>query len=354
MVSIAILAVVIALAAALFHPAVANNRTWRAIVTPLASIIGSGFLVIGPLLDYNYGYLAPIVMAGLCLTAYLFGGAIRRNIAELGSGGWQPGSAQAHIETASSWVLAFSYVISVAYYLNLFGAFAVSMTGVDSPYYARLVTTAMLVFLLLVGSMRGFSALEGLEQVTVSIKLAIIGGLLLGIAWYFAQRAATQELVINPPYSTGWSGVTLALGLIVTVQGFETSRYLGEEYDPRTRITSMRQAQWISSMIYIAYIGLLAFCFPRGVLALEETAIISLMEIVAPILPLILIAGALAAQFSAATADMAGSGGLVSELTGGRISSRVSYAVLAATGIVLTWQANVFENINGRNNVVLF
>ena len=87
MVSIAILAVVIALAAALFHPAVANNRTWRAIVTPLASIIGSGFLVIGPLLDYNYGYLAPIVMAGLCLTAYLFGGAIRRNIAELGSGG---------------------------------------------------------------------------------------------------------------------------------------------------------------------------------------------------------------------------------------------------------------------------
>lgn len=180
MVSIAILAVVIALAAALFHPAVANNRTWRAIVTPLASIIGSGFLVIGPLLDYNYGYLAPIVMAGLCLTAFLFGCAIRRNNAELGSGGWQPGSAQAHIETASSWVLAFAYVISVAYYLNLFGAFAVSMTGVDSPYYARLVTTAMLVFLLLVGSMRGFSALEGLEQVTVSIKLAIIGGLLLG------------------------------------------------------------------------------------------------------------------------------------------------------------------------------
>ena len=108
----------------------------------------------------------------------------------------------------------------------------------------------------------------------------------------------------------------------------------------------MRQAQWISSMIYIAYIGLLAFCFPRGGLTLEETAIISLMEIVAPILPLILIAGALAAQFSAATADMAGSGGLVSELTGGRISSRVSYAVLAATGIVLTWQANVFEIIS--------
>jgi hypothetical protein len=34
----------------------------------------------------------------------------------------------------------------------------------------------------------------------------------------------------------GISIVTLAFGLIVTVQGFETSRYLGSTYDAATRI----------------------------------------------------------------------------------------------------------------------
>ena len=48
--------------------------------------------------------------------------------------------------------------------------------------------------------------------------------------------------------------MTLAFGLIVTVQGFETSRYLGAEYDARPRIASMRLAQWIASAVYLAYI----------------------------------------------------------------------------------------------------
>ena len=32
------------------------------------------------------------------------------------------------LESAASWALAFAYIISVTYYLNLFGAFAVTMT----------------------------------------------------------------------------------------------------------------------------------------------------------------------------------------------------------------------------------
>lgn len=51
----------------------AKSRLWRATTTPLASIIGSGFLVLGPILDKSYGNLAALVMLALCAVAYLFG-----------------------------------------------------------------------------------------------------------------------------------------------------------------------------------------------------------------------------------------------------------------------------------------
>jgi hypothetical protein len=41
--------------AVLIWPRVANSIVWRATITPLASIIGSGFLVLGPILGVSYG-----------------------------------------------------------------------------------------------------------------------------------------------------------------------------------------------------------------------------------------------------------------------------------------------------------
>ena len=176
-------------------------------------------------------------------------------------------------------------------------------------------------------------------------RLAIIAGLLTGLAAYFFDRASAGALILNPPLAGGWSGVTLAFGLIVTVQGFETSRYLGAEYDARTRIASMRLAQWIASAIYLAYIVLLAYVFRSGEFALTETAIIDMMVVVAPILPMLLVAAALSAQFSAAVADTSGSGGLLAELTRNRISPGHAYALLSVVGLILTWSADIFAII---------
>ena len=49
-------------------------------MTPLASIIDSGFLVLAPLLVREFGTRAVGVMAGLCGVAYYVGEAIRFNI----------------------------------------------------------------------------------------------------------------------------------------------------------------------------------------------------------------------------------------------------------------------------------
>ena len=340
-----ILACGLAAAGLLLWPRLAGARLWRATVTPLASIIGSGFLVLGPVLEHSYGLYAPLVMALLCLAAYAFGDSIRFNITRRMDGAGQRSPAEDRLEALASWSLAFAYVISVAYYLNLFGAFAVNLTPYAGDFAGRVVTTAVFGVILATGWTKGFHALERMEQVSVGIKLAIIAAMLAGLAFYFAQKLGDGGLVIDPPTLTGWPAVQLAFGLIVTVQGFETARYLGAEYDAPTRRAAMRIAQLLSTAIYLVYIGLIAYLFAPGEAQLSETAIIDMMRIVAPVLPGLLVAAALAAQFSAAVADTGGAGGLITELTRGRIPIRSAYAVLVGAGVAMTWASDIFSII---------
>ena len=316
---------------------------WRATITPLASIIGSGFLVLGPILMASYGAWAPAVMLLLCLAAWMLGGAVRRNIARIAAG--PRSAAEERLDQVADAVLAFAYVISVAYYLNLFGAFALEKTPWHGDLARRLLTTATFLVILATGWFRGFSALERMEQVAVTLKLSVIAGLIAGMAAFFASRAAEGALTLPQGALSGWPAITLAFGLIVTVQGFETSRYLGDQYDAPTRIRSMRLAQLVSTGIYLVYILLLAYVFRAEEIPMSETGIIALMERVAPILPALLILAALMAQFSAAVADTGGAGGLAADFTRGRLSPRGGYAVLTGLGVALTWVSEIYEII---------
>jgi len=329
----------------LLWPRIAQARRWRATITPLASIIGSGFLVLGPILVDNFGTWATASMFALCFVAYAFGSAIRFNIAWI-DGSNQETSAIRLGERVSSWVLAFAYFISVAYYLNLFGAFSARLFGPAESDLKRIITTGIYLVILISGWARGFGLLERLEQVSVSLKLAIIAALVAGLALYTVEQAAANDILNTAPAISGLAAVQMMFGLIVTVQGFETSRYLGDHYDAEERIQTMKLAQGLSTLIYIAYVALLSMSFRSGSFALTETAIIDLMASLSAILGPLLIIAALTAQFSAAVADTAGSGGLVSELTHDKFDARKTYAGIALVGVGLTWIADVFSIIS--------
>ena len=81
--NLAIMVAVLIVVLLLWSPKVQRFTVWRAMTTPLASIIGSGFFVLGPILDAAYGKYAPLAMAALCLGAYLYGGAIRSTTSEV-------------------------------------------------------------------------------------------------------------------------------------------------------------------------------------------------------------------------------------------------------------------------------
>jgi len=326
----------------LFWPRLANSIRWRATVTPLASIIGSGFLILGPILVNAFGHLAVLAMIGLCVAGYGFGAAIRFNIAQLASSP-SDGHWTVQTERVASWVLAFAYVVSVAYYLNLLGAFGARLFDQPSEQLPQIITTLVYAVILYAGLSKGFAMLEWMERLSVSIKLAIIASLIAGLAVYTGIHWEAALLTAEADLKAiDLSSLPLMFGLIVTIQGFETSRYLDSEYSAAERQSSMRLAQVISTIIYVAYIALLSLGFSSTSFVANETAIIDLMIGVSAILGPLLIIAALSAQFSAAVADTQGSGGLVHELTKGKINAAGGYVGLTLVGVVLTWAADVF------------
>ena len=64
----------------MFHPRLTSSRHWQATLTPLSSIISSGFLIIAPLLTSVVGLYSPLAITGIVLLAYAIGGVIRFNI----------------------------------------------------------------------------------------------------------------------------------------------------------------------------------------------------------------------------------------------------------------------------------
>jgi hypothetical protein len=343
MVVVAALVVLITL-----RPRLIRARLWRATVTPLASIIGSGFLVVGPILADASGHWAWAAMLALCLTAYLFGAAIRHNILTVEPMlGDRPPRVISLLERCSDFALAFAYFVSVAYYLNLFASFALRAEGIIDITATRWTSSAVIVTLGLFGAVRGLSALENIEAGAVGIKLGLIAGLFAGLSLWIALSLAHNTFSLPAVvHNPGVHKLQVLLGLVILVQGFETSRYLGAAYDSATRIKTMRYAQILSTAIYLAFI-LLITPFFRGALPKTggETAIIDMLAPLGAVVAPLIIFAALASQLSAAVADMNGAGGLLSAATIGRVPVRGGYVATAAFALGITWLADIYEII---------
>ena len=135
-------------------------------------------------------------------------------------------------------------------------------------------------------------------------------------------------------------------GMLLVVQGFETSRYLGGSYPAAMRVRTMLWAQVSSAVIYLLFVALiLPVLIYLPAETADDTAIISISGNVAWVLPFLLIFAALMSQLSAGIADTVGAGGLVVEETGNRVSERLAYPVLIAFSIALIWLFDIFEVI---------
>lgn len=332
----------------LLRPKLMNAPLWRATMTPLASIIGSGFLVSGPILAHVAGNWAWLAMAGLCLLAYLFGTAIRYNIKYVEPAGVNtPPKSLRVLEKLSEFALALAYFVSVAYYLNLFAAFTLRADHITDPKTIALVATCVIFALGIIGALRGLRGLERIEAPAVGMKLALIIGLTCALAAYMGHILLSGQAITHPVHhDTGRKELGIFLGLVILVQGFETSRYLADSYDAKTRIRTMRWAQLISTGIYIAFIALITpFFMDKLPKTGGETAIIDMLTPLGTMVAPLIIFAALMSQFSAAVADLNGASGLMSTLSQSRISTKLGYFIAAMAAIGITWLGNVYTII---------
>ena len=317
-----------------------RTEAWRATVTPLASIIGSGFLICGPFLAREFGGAALVAMAGLLVLAYAVGAVVRFNIVHV-----ENHAATARFHDPIAWfaratqaVLAIAYAISVAYYLKLLAEFTLKPLPVPVRWHALtakgMITAIILIFVALAFS-GGLRRVEHLAHGSVSLKIGAIAGLLTGLAgWWLIHVGHTPPA---PAARLSTKSIPTLLGLLITVQGFETSRYLGLAYPQALRIRTMRHAQWISSVIYLVFLALLTPFLGRAAATQGVAGILDIMALVAaPMIALVLVA-AVASQLSAAVADSIGSGGLISELSRRRFSVPVAFTFAAALATAVVW-----------------
>ena len=339
----------------LFSPKIRKNRFWQATVTPLASIIGSGFLIVAPVMGELAGPYAPLAMVVIVVFAYCIGTVIRFNILHTEPLLLNGKATRLHryTERVSDIAVFIAYLISVAFYLRLMSSFLLQSIDANTNNNALYLTTFILLVIAFIGIFKGLKLLEKLEEYSVSIKLGIIGALLIGLVFYNFSNG--ENIPSIQSHSFDLTALAQLAGMLIVVQGFETSRYLGDEYDPQTRIKSMRIAQIVSGLIYLVFIFLvMPLLGAVNLKSAGETAIIDLSGHVSFILPVLLVVAATMSQFSASVADTLGGGGLLKEQTKGRVPARVGYVCICLGAIVLIWSANIFEIITIASRAFAF
>jgi hypothetical protein len=160
-----------------------SPRVLRATVPPLASIFGSGFLIVVPVLERTLGALSVVGIAGVCGFALLIGTAIRHNMAAV-----ERLLEEGRVDRLSDWfergsdlVIAVAYVISVALYLRIMSLNVVEYAASGSELAQRALACGAVLAITAVGVLRRFAGLDLLERLALGAVLAlttVLGGAL--------------------------------------------------------------------------------------------------------------------------------------------------------------------------------
>ncbi len=311
-------------------------------MTPLASILGSGLLIIVPVLERTLGRAAVLGAVAVSGLAWVVGTAIRHNVATV-----EPLAAQGRLDTGtarldriSDSVIVVAYVISVALYLRIMAQYVLGYLAPGAhPVVERVTAVVAVMVIVAVGVARGFDGLDRLDRVSliaVLVLTTVLGGTLVVAG--SITIVSGQGLSLPPLPDAGILTAALVLGgIVITVQGFETVRYLGDAFDGPTRILASRVAQLVAASIYIGFVAAATPAMGLGTAAGADDTLLDITDRVAPLLALPLALSALLSQFSAAVADTAAADGnlrgLSTWMTGARpyLIGGAAAAALAAT-----------------------
>ena len=316
--------------------------------TPLASIFGSGFLVIVPILAGAVGGYSVFAMAGVCALAYAVGTVIRYNIIHVEPVlADHPSEATQSLERTSDIALVLAYVISVCLYLHILSSFVLGSFHIDTELNENLMTTGIVIVIMVIGLTKGLDNLEVLEKWALYITLLIIVLLVLGFTNYdlAAWRSASGITLFKATLHTPWEMLTIVAGTLIVVQGFETTRYLGKEFDAGVRVSASKWSQIISTAVYIVFIAVAMPLVHTLNGQYDDNSLIKLAGIASSLLVAPLVIAAALSQFSAAVADTLAAIGNMEEVTHEHLKAKWGTILVGGGAIALTWSASTLEII---------
>jgi hypothetical protein len=154
--------------------------------TPLASIFGSGFLVIVPILNAAVGPYSIVAMAAVCALAYAMGSVIRfniRNVEPVLESGTAPARLVRYERTANL-ALVLAYAISVCLYIHILAAFLLGGLGINTPRRENIVTVIIIAAIGVMGRFRGLDMLMVMERWALRVTAVLVVALIVGFLIY--------------------------------------------------------------------------------------------------------------------------------------------------------------------------
>jgi len=319
-----------------------------AMSTPLASIFGSGFLVVVPVLASAVGPYSIAAIVAVALVAHQVGAIVRHNIlcAEpvLAAGS---NRITTLAERVSDFALVAAYIVSICLYVHILSSFVLGGLGLDSAFNKSLMTSVIIAAVTLIGMAGGLAPLEKLERWALYLTIVILAALLFGFAVYDGGLILRGDALRLPamPTRSAWEIATIVAGTLIIVQGFETTRYLGEHFDTKTRIRAARWSQYFSLTIYVVFVALAQPLVSALNGEYGDNSLIALAAAASFLLPLPLIVAAGLSQFSAAVADMLAAAANLKEASHNRVATRWGYLAVGLAAIALAWTGSTFTII---------
>lgn len=164
---------------------------------------------------------------------------------------------------------------------------------------------------------------------------------MLGTA-LFGKDVSASPLALPPATDHSLLRTLLLLGgVLITVQGFETVRYLADRYDRDTRVNASRLSQLIAAWVYISLVVVATPLMVDAAGNFSDDNLLDLVERSVPALALPLVVGAVLSQFSAAVADTVAAHGNLRVLRPG-VGNYVPYLVTAVAVSALSWSIDLF------------
>lgn len=150
------------------------------------------------------------------------------------------------LEVISYISLSIAYLISAPFYIKLLSLFLLrGFLPAQNDILANSIASAILCCIGLIGYYRGFNKLEQLTEYSVNIKLSIIAATIIALVIYNVNLLGIgQWHITSTAPNINFDTLRKLLGTIIILQGFETSRYIGLNYNAHMRVKIRYGKHW--------------------------------------------------------------------------------------------------------------